>query len=83
MSTSKGNEPAFPRLEHVKHGNFSEARYVWETHGGLTKREYFAAMAMQGMLASGISERNSGPVSLAMSAVEQADALIAELEKQK
>lgn len=75
---SRANEPAFPRLEHVKHGNFSEARYVWETHGGLTKREYFAAMAMQGLLAlEGYSFQGA-----AKDAVTAADALIAELEKE-
>ena len=70
---SRADEPAFPVPETAVGGQ--------RMRGGLSKREYFAAMAMQGMLASGISERNSGPVSLAMSAVEQADALLAELEK--
>lgn len=85
MSTSKGNEPAFPRLEHVKHGNFSEARYVWETHGGLTKREYFAGLAMQGLLANLTDLRNQGFKydDIEEFAVIRADALIAELEKQK
>ncbi len=88
MSTSKGNEPAFPRLEHVKHGNFSEARYVWETHGGLTKREYFAGLAMQGLLANPSVKWPGGRFSLSIGATVSdaaniADALIAELEKQK
>jgi len=49
-------------------------------YGGLTKREYFAAMAMQGYIASGLMH---GCVenTLAMRSVTAADALIAELNK--
>ena len=43
---------------------------------GLTKRELFAAMAMQGLLA-----RGTLMPSIAMRAVENADALLAELAK--
>lgn len=49
---------------------------------GLTKREYFAAFAMQGMLANSFSNGASQPLSeasrheIALLAVEQADALI-------
>ena len=46
---------------------------------GLTKREYFAAMAMQGFLANSYSTRNS---QLAELAVNQADSLIEELNKE-
>jgi hypothetical protein len=42
--------------------------------GGLTKREHFAAMAMQGLLSDGIQSRNA-----ALLAVVAADNLIAEL----
>jgi hypothetical protein len=42
---------------------------------GLTKREYFAALAMQGLLAAGHYD------TVYHNAVIQADALIAELEK--
>ena len=45
---------------------------------GLTKREYFSAMAMQGLLAqNGYSRMDI----LASDAVEQADAILEELEK--
>lgn len=47
--------------------------------GGLTKRELFAAMAMQGLLASEVTATHE---EFAASAVEQADALLAALEKQ-
>lgn len=47
--------------------------------GGLTKREYFAAMALQGLLAN-----DSGLItSKARDAVKAADALIEELNKTK
>jgi len=49
---------------------------------GLTKREYFAAMAMQGLLASS-AHRVSAPFSLAPDAVDCADALLAKLEGRK
>lgn len=45
---------------------------------GLTKREYFAAMAMQGLLAQNGYNRFD---LLAIDAVRQADALLEELEK--
>lgn len=54
---------------------------------GLTKREYFAAMAMQGMLANSHDEGCNNPLSklsnavIAHLAVLQAECLIEELNK--
>lgn len=48
---------------------------------GLTKREYFAAMAMQGLCANGHSWEEDCSNSRASRAVTQADALITELNK--
>jgi len=52
---------------------------------GLTKREYFAAMAMQGMLQMGAQTENGGltrhPNDLAKLAINQADALIEALNQ--
>jgi hypothetical protein len=45
---------------------------------GLTKREYFAAMAMQGCLASGFE---TAMINHAKSAIEAADALITALNE--
>ena len=45
---------------------------------GLTKREYFAAMAMSGLMAN---ERTGKPEEFAKYAVNVADALITELNK--
>lgn len=47
---------------------------------GLTKRELFAAMAMQGMLANGV-DRHAAHVN-AIYAVQHADALINELNRE-
>lgn len=73
---SNSNEPAFPRA----------TQNMWT---GLTKREYFAAMAMQGLLSGlGFVEKDGqvGLISheeLAKPSVDYADALLAELEKEK
>lgn len=50
---------------------------------GLSKREYLAAMAMQGMLAAGDGDFNSNHTKrIAENAVNHADALIKELNKE-
>jgi hypothetical protein len=76
---SNANEPAFPTS--VQRGQSGE--YWTEDEGGVTKRELFAAMAMQGMLADpnirgDISEL---PGVVAAESVAFADALLAELAK--
>jgi hypothetical protein len=48
---------------------------------GLTKREYFAAMAMQGLCANSVCYENTNDEELAKAAVINADALLNELEK--
>jgi hypothetical protein len=56
---------------------------------GLTKREWFAGMAMQGLLSNSYSDGATQPLStaskfeIAKFAIDQADALIKELEKDK
>lgn len=49
---------------------------------GLTKREQFAAMAMQGLCASGVPGTHNQPKNLSVEAVQHADALLAELDKE-
>lgn len=69
-----GNEPAYPQaLEFVPCINPS----------GLTKRELFASMVLQGMAASNGTDGAyySSASSTASQAVEWADALLAELAK--
>ena len=48
---------------------------------GLTKRELFAAMAMQGIASNPNAATTEGPDVVAGAAVEAADALLAELAK--
>lgn len=69
------NDHAFPNHLHDTHGVL---------YGGLTKREYFAALALQGILAGfdPISQkRDLDPAEAVSEAVACADALIAELSK--
>jgi len=49
-------------------------------HMGLTKREYFAGLAMQGMIAN---PTYFNPATLAFRSVEYADALLEELAKEE
>lgn len=76
---SKANEPAFPQ----------EGLSTWvdgekinqDFHEGLTKREYFAAMAMQGFAHMFKHGRLDTAKHTAYEAVVLADALLGELEK--
>ena len=53
-------------------------------YNGLTKREMFAMAAMQGILASLTNDTDDiSPENLARSAIRNADALLAELERRK
>ncbi|MEM1279206.1 MAG: hypothetical protein AAGG53_04095 [Cyanobacteria bacterium P01_H01_bin.152] len=61
-------EPAFPLADH---GEFLAP--------GLTKREWFAAMALQGLLAAETENYHCPPKQTAQMAVERADFLIAAL----
>ena len=79
---SRGNEAAYPRVE-----------ALYGASHGLTIREHFAAMAMQGLLANPdevtdsngfLPETFEGTTrELARRSVAFADALIAELERSK
>lgn len=70
-----GNEPMHPAMDFNQHADGSgnmELRY-----DGLTKREYFAAMAMQGLCANYLREGVTGwgVETYAVEAVALADAL--------
>lgn len=69
-----GNEPAYPMTE-------DSPRTGPRTWYGLTKRELFAAMAMQGVV-SADDENNIVAERAAKWSVELADALLAELAKE-
>lgn len=70
--TTKGNDPAHPTPE------FYNDRQLGVTPG-LTIREYFAAIALQGLLAA----RYIDLADLPRRAVKMADELITELNKEK
>ena len=69
-----GDSPAFAKAA------FANEYGIDAPQEGLTKREYFAAMAMQGLLAN---YGSSYSVQNTMEAVYMADALIEELNKTK
>lgn len=79
------NDPAFPSEKKYQIENpFVCDSPVIEVpkNFGLTKREYFAAMAMQGFLTSRLGENSDVPVETVVKAsLVMADALIAELSK--
>lgn len=74
MANNNFNAPAFPF-------EYNDEQFGRMNTIGLTKREYFAAMAMQGYLAGyGLTECANAE-HVAKIAVECADALLTELEK--
>ena len=78
---SNGNTPAFPVIEESKSEQYNGATHMTGTAVslGLTKREYIAALLLQGVLAQG-----GYPDDYAVSkAVRVTDELLAELEKSK
>ena len=82
MSTRKKDNFAYPgALVDIEDDGmrFSEPYKTYSK--GLTKREYFAAMAMQGMMSCGVHNNGYDGREIAKDAVEFADALIKELEK--
>lgn len=72
---TNGTSPAFPI---VYFGDDSTR----DGNGGLTKRELFAAMAMQGILAAEDPRDIWSPKGLADLAIERADALLSALYPQ-
>lgn len=66
------NSPAYPIPREFRH----------DTYDGLTKREHFAAMAMQGLLANPELSQQSYDTTAAC-AIKQADALLAALNKEE
>ena len=75
MKPLKDGGPAFPYREQDGNGQYRD-------HFGVTKREYFAAMALQGLLAHPESD-NHGDTEIASQSVNLADALLAELGKEE
>jgi len=78
---SNANEQAFPRMVEMNWYESTE-RYQVENHGGLTKLEYFAGLAMQGLCARQLPPHINNEAVVDIS-VSLARALLAELEKGK
>lgn len=79
-----GKIPVFPCLVDVDGCEAREAsttgeQYPNHHHSGLSAREHYAAMAMQGILADGHDASDKTPRVVAAKAVAHADALLAEL----
>ena len=75
--TSGGTEPAFPTETYR-----DREGKIKRTSGGLTKREYFAAMAMQGLTTHKYSDTQAKVINArARLAILHADALIKGLAK--
>jgi hypothetical protein len=71
-------------MKNGKQGAFacvdSQKQYLQE---GLTKREYFAVLALQGICVEKYVQRDNDREMIAQWSVKMADALLAELEKTK
>jgi hypothetical protein len=76
---SMNDKPAFPHVYESFTSDGGSSSYFCEI--GLTKRELFAAMAMQGMVTDPGCNVSNHAEGFARSAVLIADALIAALEK--
>ena len=76
---SRANEPAYPCSQKELRDIFRDApaQLVDVEYSGITLREHFAAMAMQGLLAG----NEDGGLRVAELAVAFADHLLAELER--
>jgi len=61
--------------------NYKEQSHLVEPSIGLTKREYFAGLAMQGILAQKNTRDFLPPEYVAQCSVQLADALLLELDK--
>lgn len=72
------NQPAFPVLELKQLG---DKMLLDCAAAGLSKREYFAGLAMQGLVSNPDIKFSSTAENFAKYSVEIADALLAELSK--
>lgn len=83
MSNEKdsGKQPAFP-TDHVITDSFGNVEGIESKRwSGMTKREYFAAMAMQGYCANEMTNEKDYDI-VAKMAISQADALLHQLNNQ-
>lgn len=73
---------AFPGIEgsHAAGDSHGNPYTGLETYPGMTKREFFAAMALQGVLSCHTLRQTTSPEMYAIMAVNCADALLKQLE---
>lgn len=71
------SQPAYPVLLKLP----DDGEEITALSPGLTKREYFAVMALQGLFANSITGDHHQPAKRVKLAVEAADDLLAELAK--
>lgn len=74
--------PAFPRPSSIDHtdGDLFDGNRTVPEQGGMSVRDYFAAAALQGMLATWTPEQVFDPAVTARVAYRLADALVAARE---
>lgn len=73
-----GKQPINPIIR----ANGFEATQVGQNElSGLTKREYFAGLALQGLCANSIAGPHHEPKNLVKEAIQYADELLKQLEK--
>lgn len=77
-----GIDPAYP-MPCVSQNNTTGETVSWQTYGGLTKRELFAAMALQGLCGRYAQGGDFMEKHVASGAVKLADALLTALEQVK
>ena len=78
------DKPAFPHSVAVgPSGDVYSSGELFPGADGLTRRELFAAMAMQGILANEGADATSYEANVSVHAVAHADALTAELDKEQ
>ena len=73
----RANEPAYPAHELLQD---RDGNYTMQATGGLTIREHFAGLAMQGIVAA---QESTDPPKVAEFALQYADALIAALNQEQ
>lgn len=79
------NEPINPDVsisEVIGNPKYTKEIFRHQAKGGLTKREHFAGLAMQGYISADYTANSGMPFdSMALWSVKMADALIAELNR--
>lgn len=84
---SRADESAFPEIKTETDSDDCKVWHDVHSTGGMTIREYFAGLAMQGLLASDVindyKTTGFGVDQITALAIEHADHLLAELEKKR